>query len=227
NLARALDRGVHGREWLFYRVPPTRGAPLDGLGAFLQAPGTTADCLLATLGHAFCVTLLEGTRRTRLARMGGALAAAALLGGELLGRLGGLGRGWRRRGLGSGLLGLHLVGCLRLDLGVLGLLVVCLVCHLYPFGLSAQLVWFSVRSSVARSAAKLRSWATVSARASSRRERRTPAVSSSSPVAFAKRLPNRSLRRVVICSASSSGSISLISLAFMARSSPLARRTWI
>src|SRR5437899_7772115 len=110
------------------------------------------------------------------------------------------GRGGRR--LRGSLLGLSLVAHLSLDLSVLGHLVVCLVSHLYPFpSSSCQLLWPRLTSPT-------RSRATVRARARSRRARPTPAVSSSSPVALAKRFPNRSLRSVDICSASSSSGMS-------------------
>src|ERR1700722_7956604 len=223
---------MHRRQGLARRCG---SATLDGLGAFLQTAGASTDSLGATLGHTLGMTLLGRTWSACPASVGRALATPTLLGRELLGRLGRL-RGGSR--LGSGLLGSCLLRLGRLTglrvlarrcvrLGVLGLLVVCVVCHVYPFrSLSSAFFQFWVGRS-AGLAVTPRSRATVSARASSRRARLTLAVSSSSPVAFAKRLPNRSLRKVVICSASSSGSISLISLAFIARLSPRAKQTWI
>src|SRR2546426_77476 len=69
------------------------GAMLGSFGAFLQPPGPAPDSLPAALGQAFGMTLLGRARGASLARMGGALLAAALLGAELLGRRsGGSGR---------------------------------------------------------------------------------------------------------------------------------------
>src|SRR5580692_11628899 len=198
---------MHRRQWLGSRLG---GSTLARLRAFLQASPATLDGLCATLGHTLGVALLGRTRRASLARMSRASATTTLLGRKLLDRL--CGRGGRRGGsLTGSRLRLGLLARLSLWLGVLRRLVLCVLSHVYPFSLLVQLVsWFDV----ARRA--LRSLTTVSARASSRRARRTLAVSSSSPVALAKRLPKRSLRVFVMCSASSSSCMSRISLAFIA-----------
>src|SRR5271155_2674852 len=189
-------------------------------------------------GHPLGMALLGSAGRPGLAGVPRPCPAAALLGRDLLDGLGGggrrgllcgrclgfrslcLGRRLRLRGLLGGLhrlLGRGL-GCGRLSVSGLG-------------GLRCVVVWFVshvcsfARIYLVRSprAGAVRSRTTVSARARSRRARAMPAVSSSSPVALAKRRPNTSLRSVVTRSASSESTMSRISLAFISEASVLAQ----
>src|SRR5690606_15569403 len=116
--------------------------------------------------------LLGGPRRTRLTLVLGATALAELLGGELL-------LGLRRRG---GLLGSSLLRSELLGRGLGGLVLFLFGCHHFRFLLSSLL------TSIPRSRA------TVSRRATLRRDSRRAAVFSSSPVACRKRRLNASWR---------------------------------
>ena len=224
--ARSLDGGMHRRERL---RRGRGGAALGGLGAFLQAPRAAADGLRAALGDPLGVALLRRARGPGLAAVLRARTAAALLRRELLparpralGAAGASSEPRRRRrplpgrpparrrlGLGRRPRARRrpraprrpLPRCGGLGVGRL-LRGVCLGLVLSLSGSSAM----SVRSSSSRSSVALlglggesRSRATVSARARSRLARPSPAVSSSSPVAFEKRRPNTSLRSVATC----------------------------